>query len=155
MTVLKPGTAQTIRTLTRLRNGLVSSLGNSGRALAHYDIILQRLFFLRLLSALGIAPSGLVSSEFSEGSQSPIVSLALQGSYAKNIVGHHQEETVRAVSSLGLFKSGSNQQSDLQEIDHSILLDFTVALDNLEIKGSHTTAPIDGRILLLGLLYES
>lgn len=123
--------------------------------MAHYDIILQRLFFFRLLSALGVAPFELVSNELSQGPQSPIVSLVVQGSRANNIVGHCQEETLRAISSLGLFESGYNQQFTHHEIDHSILLEFASALHDLEIDRSNTADPIDCRILLLGLLYES
>ncbi|UCH04342.1 MAG: N-6 DNA methylase [Candidatus Thorarchaeota archaeon] len=155
MTGLQQGPTRAIRTLTKLRNSLVSRIGNNSKAAAHYDIILQRLFFFRLLSALGVAPSGLVSNEFSQDGQSPIVSLTVHGSRAKNAAGHHQEEIVRAVSSLGLFESSSDQQLAQQDIDHGILLDFAGALDDLEIDGPTTTAPIDNRILLLGLLYES
>ncbi len=123
--------------------------------MAHYDIILQRLFFIRLLSALGITPYRLLSDEFSQGSRSPIVSLTVQGSRVKNPAGHHQAETVSAVSSLGLFRSGYNQQLAHREIDHSVLLDFVGVLDDLDIESPNTAAPIDDRILLLGILYES
>jgi hypothetical protein len=113
------------------------------------------MFFFRLLSALQAAPSGSLSDQFSEGNQSPIVSLTMWGSRAKPPPGHHQSETVRAVSSLGLFKSDCNQKSGHQEMDHSLFLDFAGALDDLKIEEPDPGAVIDGRILLLGRLYES
>jgi len=40
-------------------------------------------------------------------------------------------------------------------MDYSVLMDLAGALDDLEIDGPNTTALIDDRIVLLGLLYES
>ena len=149
------GAARFIRTLAKLRNGLVSSLGNDDKAIAHYDIILQRLLFFRLLSALGLIPSNLMSNELSRTRPGPMATIVVQGHLDKSLTGHNHVEAAKAVSSLGLFRWKCNQQSTQHEIDYSILQGYAGALDDLELDGHETKAFPDERVLLLGLLYES
>ncbi|MHA2434137.1 MAG: HsdM family class I SAM-dependent methyltransferase, partial [Candidatus Thorarchaeota archaeon] len=155
MTGLRKGTTSTIRAVTKLRDALVTGFRSNSQAVEISSIILQRLFFFKLLSTLGLVPTEMLSNEFSRVSQSSIVSLIVHGSGVRSPSDRNQLEIVRVVSRLGLFKPTNSQRAFSEEIDHSFLSDCVHALDALGVDGPNTTAPVDDRILLLGLLYES
>ncbi|MFQ5831704.1 MAG: Eco57I restriction-modification methylase domain-containing protein [Candidatus Thorarchaeota archaeon] len=132
------------------------TLAASGATPTLANLVLERMFFVRLLSALRLLPERALSDAISETSRfSHLFSLIVEGARSRSFSTPRRSAIAGGIPDLRLFVPKHDGNTPISQFEHDILLHCAETLDTIDLGVANGNAAVDRRVLLLGLVHEA